>query len=281
MNFVYLQQVEDLDLEILMKMANHLNLQNGKLLLLSPTRTPLVIHRPYSSFIYHYDRAIITDADIHAEGRIWMVFRGMDDPNEIIRAYLKKGPQSLLRFNRTMFALLWDDGEKELTAMGNFFTYRDEIGENFSMATNPVVFYSTFHFVRENLSEVVNSVLTAGSAVPMDPWSAVVKKRMRIRECSVGHPVIYDEMTPQEYFSIPHLKEESPFIPTRTYLAEYILKRQLSSAPLMGVSFDIHVPLGCYIKAGISPLSLLLSRRKAWRRYAYKKSLEFIASLPF
>ncbi len=281
MNFVYLQQTEDLDLEILMKMANHLNLQNSNLLLLSPTRPPLIIHRPYSSFIYDYDRAIITDTPIHDRDGIWMVFRGLDDPQEIMDTYLKLGPESLTRFNRTMFALLWDDRQKELLSIGNFYTYRDEIGENFSMATNPVVFYRTFHFVRDNLSEIINSIVLSGKKIPMNPWNISAKKRLHIRECSPDHPVIYDEMTPEEYFSIPHLKDESPFAPTRTYLAEYILKRRLSSAPLNGVSYRIHVPLKCYLKAGISPLSLIFSRKKAWKRFAYRKSLEFIASLPF
>ncbi len=281
MNFVYLRQVEDLDLEILMKMANHLNLQNGTLLMLSPTRSPLILHRPYSSFIYDYDRAVITDAPIYEREGIWMVFRGLDDPQRVMDAYLKRGPESLALFNRTMFALLWDDRRKEMIFVGNFYSYRDEIGENFSMATNPVVFYRTFHFVRDNLSEIVNSIVLSGKRIPMNPWTISTKKRMAVRRCSLNHPVIYDEMTPQEYFSIPHLKDESPFVPTRTYLAEYILKRKLSSAPLNGKFYRIHVPLKCYLKAGISPLSLILSRKKAWRKFAYSKSLEFIASLPF
>ncbi len=281
MNFVYLQQTEDLDLEILMKMANHLNLQNGKLLLLSPTRPPLLIHHPYSSFIYDYDRAIITDAPVYRRDGVWMVFRGLDDPQEIIDAYIGQGPEVLVRFNRTMFALLWDDSKKEMITIGNFYAYRDEIGENFSMATNPVVFYRTFHFVRDNLTEIVNSVVLSGKRMPMNPWNIGVRKRMSVKECSLDHPVIYDEMTPEEYFSIPHLRDESPFVPTRTYLAEYILKRQLQSAPLNGKSYRVHVPLKCYLKAGISPVSLILSRKKAWRRFAYRKSLEFIASLLF
>ncbi len=280
MNFVYLEQKEDLDLEILMKMANHLNLQNSSLLLFSGTRPPLLIRKPYSFFVYDYNRAIITDARIYRFEDIYLIYRGLENPEAIVEAFKKHGMESLTDFRKTMFAILWDDLRKELVFMGYFFEYYDEFGENLVYSTNPVSVYKVFRFIRKNLKEMDGVVMDKSRTLKLKSPDIQKKDVFRVDRCISSHPFVYDNLTPHEYFSIPHISEISPLSPLKTYIAEFILGEPLVPSIFEGVKYHIKIPLfTCLKSAGLPPYSALI--KDLWYKFAQEQMYRFIVSMPF